>query len=402
MRLFTDEDFQFGLETVLGGAYRQASDVGEVLATAARIPDGDADAWIGAWQATADGAWGAGETARHAGRRVTALSCYRRAATYYSAALYCAAKAQGLGPEAELAVWRRHRECWEHVVDLSSAPGERISIPYEGTSLRGYLFPAPDAAPGERRPLVIMNNGSDGATSAMWGHGGAAAAERGYHWMTFDGPGQQYALYEQGLPFRHDWEAALTPVLDTMLERDDVDRKRIAVIGVSQAGFWVPRALAFEHRLAAGVADGGAVDVSRSWLGPLSAELRQLLDAGEKDAFDEQLRRAEAASPALASALEFRGRPYGIASGSRYELFTAVAAYRLGEEVENVTTPMLVLDPEDEQFFPGQPQELYDLLPGEKQLIRFTAAEGANRHCEPLAVGLRDARVFDWLEAYLG
>lgn len=26
MRLFKDDDFQFGLETVLGGAYRQASD----------------------------------------------------------------------------------------------------------------------------------------------------------------------------------------------------------------------------------------------------------------------------------------------------------------------------------------------------------------------------------------
>jgi dienelactone hydrolase len=402
MRLFTDEDFQFGLEIVLGGAYRQAADVGEVLATAERIPDGDADAWIGAWQATADGAWGAGETAWHAGRPATALSYYRRAATYYSAALYCTAKAKDFGPETELAVWRRHRECWEHVVDLSPVPGERISIPYEGTDLRGYFFPAADAAPGERRPLVIMNNGSDGATSAMWGHGGAAAAERGYHWMTFDGPGQQYALYEQRIPFRHDWEAVLTPVLDTLLERGDVDRKRIAVIGVSQAGFWVPRALAFEHRLAAGVADGGAVDVSRSWLNPLSAELRELLDTGEKDAFDEQLRKAEEASPALASALEFRGRPYGIKSGSRYELFAAVAAYRLGNEVENVTTPMLVLDPEDEQFFPGQPQELYDRLLSEKKLIHFTAAEGANRHCEPLAVGLRDARVFDWLEAYLG
>ena len=263
MRLFTDDDFQFGLETVLGGAYRQASDVGEVLATAERIPDGDAEAWISEWTATADGAWGAGETARHAGRRATALSFYRRAATYYATALYCTAKATQFGPEAELAVWRRHRECWEHVVDLSPVPGERISIPYEGTDLRGYFFRAPDAAPGERRPLVIMNNGSDGATSAMWGHGGAAAGERGYHWMTFDGPGQQYALYEQGIPFRHDWEAALTPVIDTLLEREDVDRKRIAVIGVSQAGFWVPRALAFEHRLAAGVADGGAVDISR-------------------------------------------------------------------------------------------------------------------------------------------
>ncbi|HEY5261041.1 MAG TPA: hypothetical protein VIJ33_02930, partial [Solirubrobacteraceae bacterium] len=172
MRLFTDEDFQFGLETVLGGAYRQASDVGEVLATAERIPDGDAEMWIGEWTATAEGAWGAGETARHAGRRYTALSFYRRAATYYATALYCTAKAKSFGAKAELDVWRRHRECWEHVVDLSPVPGERISIPYEGTDLRGYFFRAPDPAPGERRPLVIMNNGSDGATSAMWGHGG--------------------------------------------------------------------------------------------------------------------------------------------------------------------------------------------------------------------------------------
>src|SRR5271154_2925335 len=49
-----------------------------------------------------------------------------------------------------------------------------------------------------------------------------------------------------------------------MLAREDVDGDRIAVIGVSQAGYWVPRALAFEHRLAAAVADGGVVDVART------------------------------------------------------------------------------------------------------------------------------------------
>jgi hypothetical protein len=91
MRFFTDDDFQFGIEMVLGGAYRQNTDAGESLATAERIPDGDADAWIREWIATADGAWGAAETARHAGRKITALSFYRRAATYYTTALYCAA-----------------------------------------------------------------------------------------------------------------------------------------------------------------------------------------------------------------------------------------------------------------------------------------------------------------------
>lgn len=401
MRFFTDDDFQFSLEMVLGGAYRQNTDIGESLATAERIPDGDADSWIREWIATADGAWGGGETARHAGRRSTALSFYRRAATYYSMALYCTAKAKDFGPDRELATWRRHRQCWEHVVDLSPAPGERLEIPYEDTTLKGYFFRAPDAQPHERRPLVIMNNGSDGATSAMWGHGGAAAGERGYHWMTFDGPGQQYALYEQGIPFRHDWEAVLTPVVDAMIARADVDADRMTVIGISQGGFWVPRALAFEHRLAAAVADGGVVDISRSWLAPLPPALREQLETGQKDAFDATVRKAEAANPAASAALEFRGRPYGITNGSRYDLYKAVSAYRIGDEVNDINTPMLICAPDDDQFLPGQSQELYDRLAGEKKLARFTAEEGADRHCEPMGFAVRDARIFDWLDGYL-
>ena len=64
-------------------------------------------------------------------------------------------------------------------------------------------------------------------------------------------------------------------------------------------------------------------------------------------------------------------------------------------------TPLLITDPDDEQFFPGQPQQLYDLVPGTKQLVRFTAHEGANGHCEPMARSLRDTCIFDWLEGYL-
>jgi len=37
------------------------------------------------------------------------------------------------------------------------------------------------------------------------------------------------------------------PVVDAMVARRDVDPDRIVVIGVSQAGFWVPRALASEQ-----------------------------------------------------------------------------------------------------------------------------------------------------------
>jgi hypothetical protein len=391
---FGHDDFQFGFEIALGATYRGAADAGEVLATAARIKDGDADAWVREWLAAADAVRAQAEQARG---DVTALAHHRRAATYYSTALYLIDHSHEA--ERRLEIWRRQRECWDRIVDLST--GERVSIPYEDTTLPAYFFRAPGAAPGERRPLVVLNNGSDGPTSAMWVQGGAAASERGYHWMTFDGPGQQETLFERGIPFRHDWEAVLTPVVETMVARDDVDPDRIAVIGISQGGYWVPRTLAFEHRFAAAVADPGVVDVSTSWIEPLPGHLRKELADGKRESFDKEMRMGERFSRSTRAVLTFRGAPYGLPSDSRFDLYQEVMRYRLDDEVAQITTPLLITEPEDEQFWPGQSQQLYDRLSGPKELVRFTAAEGAGRHCEPLAGALRDARVFDWLDAYL-
>jgi hypothetical protein len=396
---FDTDDFQFGLELALGATYRQGADAGEVLATAERISDGNSDSWVQEWTATADGCRNTALEAESQGHQVSALSYHRRAATYYGTALYCFSGATDHSPTRELDLWRRQRASWERAVDLVG--GERVSIPYNSTVLPGFFFPAPDAAPGEPRPLVVMNNGSDGATSSMWGEGGAAAAERGYHWMTFDGPGQQATLFEQGIPFRPDWEAVLTPVLDTFLARADVDSDRVALIGVSQAGFWVPRAISFEHRFAAAVADGGVVDVSAGWIEKLPEEMRQLLQDGNREEFDRRVRFVERQVPSARATLDFRGRPYGIDGDSAYDLYQTVATYRLGDEVKDIATPLLITDPEDEQFFPGQPRQLYDLVDCPKELVRFTAHEGASGHCEPLARSLRDTRIFDWLDQYL-
>jgi hypothetical protein len=392
---FEDDDYQFGFENALGAAAHGGSDVGEVLATAARIHNGDADSWLAEWTATAGAAWSAARDAATAGHRVSARSHYLRAATYYSTALYRVA--QSSEPERQLEIWRRHRACWDAAVDLFLVPGERIAIAYGETTLPGYFFRAPDAAPRERRPLVVMNNGSDGATSSMWRYGGAAASERGYHWMTFDGPGQQAALFEQGIPFRPDWEAVLTPVLDAMLARADVDPARVAVIGVSQAGFWVPRALAFEHRFAAAIVDPGVVDVSTAWTDELPRWMRSELYEGKQASFDRTMRLAERFSHGTRAILDFRGAPFGVGSDSRYELFKATESYRLGPEVGQITTPILITDPEDEQFWPGQSKHLFARIVGEKRLVPFTAQEGARGHCEPLGAALRDARLYDWL-----
>ena len=98
--------------------------------------------------------------------------------------------------------------------------------------------------------------------------------------------------------------------------------------------------------------------------------------------------------------LAFRMKPYR--TESMFEALEAVRAYRLDDVVGEITTPMLITDPEDEQFWPGQSQQLYDALPGpDKELVAFTAAEGANFHCEPMGQALADQRIFDWLDERL-
>ena len=176
-------------------------------------------------------------------------------------------------------------DCWLKSIALFDPPIEQVSIPYEGTALRGFYFRGKSAK--EKRPLLILNNGSDGSALDMWMLGAAGATARGYDCLTFDGPGQGYALLKQGLHFRPDWERVITPVIDFALSRPGVDPKRIAIQGISQGGYWVPRAVAFEKRIAAAIADPGVVDVSTSWTATLPPPMLQLLKGGRKSEFDE-------------------------------------------------------------------------------------------------------------------
>lgn len=171
--------------------------------------------------------------------------------------------------------------------------------------------------------------------------------------------------------------------------------------GVSQAGYWVPRSVAFEKRIAAAVADPGVFDVSTAWTEKLPKGMMKLIEAGEREKFERNFRFAEHfMGKTTRQTLAFRMKPYQ--TESMFDSIQAVRAYRLDDVVDRITTPMLITDPEDEQFWPGQSRRLYDALPGpDKVIVRFTAEEGANFHCEPTASALFGQRVFDWLDEKL-
>ena len=392
---FADEDFDFEFRNALGGAAYGVGDAGLWLATASRIVDGDRASWFAAWTDRARelaelGAASAGDPAGAAWAYLAASAAWSRAM----------GAIDGLPPEqgdaALLPTFRESRRCWEAMIDASQGRHVRLDIPYEGTTMPGWLL-RPDAS-GTPRPTFVMTNGSDGPLSELIGAGAGEALARGWNALVYDGPGQQSMLFERGVPFRPDWEAVLTPVVDALVARPDVDAAALTGYGISQAGYWLPRALAFEHRLVAAVADPGVVDVSTSWMRKLPPEMVQLLDGGQRETFDGYLAQA-GSDPATAREFAFRARPYGI--DDPYDLFTAVRTYTVRDVAADIRTPLLITSPDDEQFWPGQSDELAGLLTAPHDVVRFTRADGANVHCQPLGRRLTAMRMFGWLAAHL-
>ena len=393
---FYKSDWDFEVRIVLGMSAHGGAEPGEVLATIANIGDGDHQEWFDAWVAVGRRVAAIAESCAHANHRQSAAGAYLRAANYLAVAVNAVDGLKSQDPL--LPTFREHRAAWDGFVSNSPYPVETVEIPYDGTTLPGFFFSPRESA--SSRPTLIMINGSDGAISSLWGSGAAGALERGYNVLLFDGPGQQTMLFERNMPFRFDWEAVTTPVVDFLLTRTDVDPAKLALYGISQAGYWVPRSLAFEHRIAAAIADPGVVDVSTSWTDHMPKSMIKLLHDGNREKFDKDMALGMKMPGASKTAWSFRARPYQ--QSGYYDTMAEVLKYNVTDVAASITTPLLITSPEDEQFWPGQSEKLAALLPGETELVPFTAAEGANYHCQPLARLLTEQRMFDWLDVKLG
>jgi hypothetical protein len=124
----------------------------------------------------------------------------------------------------------------------------------------------------------------------------------------------------------------------------------------------------------------------------------ELLDGGQKETFNGYMTEM-GGDPATAREFAFRARPYGITDP--FDLFTAVRTYNVRDVAGNIRTPLLITSPDDEQFWPGQSEELAGLLTAPHEVAPFTRADGANWHCQPLGRRLTALRMFGWLEAHL-
>lgn len=418
MIAFRDPLFDGQLLRTLGhGAYGGAA-IGECLAAAAAVANGDRESWYHAWTELAERTFATALTSERGRHGASARSAFLRASNYYRNAYLF-----HLEPpldERVVHAYRRQCEAFERAAAWTSPPFERLSIPFEQISMPGWLCPASPtvpaapanstalaapATPASRvpRPVVICVSGYDGTAEESYFWNGAAALARGYHAVIFDGPGQGSLLIEHAIAFRPDWEKAIAAVIDAISERPDVDANRIVVIGESFGGYLAARGAACDGRIAACVLDPAQIGLFQAALArlPLPASWKQGLP--HRPAWLVPILRSLPARSARRSSAGWALRrgmlTHGVATP--WDYFVDATRYDGKALIGKIRCPTLVCDAEGDDISRFA-RAFFDELTCEKAYIRFTATEGGAAHCVSGNRPLFHQRVFDWLDDRFG
>jgi hypothetical protein len=213
---------------IIGQTYYGGADIGECLSTAYQIKEGDIESWYNEWLKTADRVYGYAVDCISKGHNLSARDAYLRATNYYQngAAFYLDTDPSD---SRITSTWEKGVEAFKKAIGLFPNKVESIGIPYDGTTLPGYFFNISGKGYGKnssdnnneqqvaKKPTLIFSTGLDGAQEELYFLGVAAALERGYNCLTFEGPGQDTVVRKQKLYFRADWEKVVSSVVDFAL-----------------------------------------------------------------------------------------------------------------------------------------------------------------------------------------
>lgn len=385
-------NFEF-LRAVSYGA-TEGSELGEAIAAIQSVDEGNFESWIRAFSLLADRTSAGAEEFLHGNQNVSARSAFLRASNYYRAAEFYANSSDPRQYDA----WKKSRDCFRKAAQLMSPPVEVLEIPFESSRLPAYFVSGGD----DRRPTLIAMSGFDGSGEELYHMIGRASAERGWHCLIFEGPGQRGALHlNPGLRFRPDYEVPVRSVVDYAISRPDVDPDRLALIGYSFGGCLAPRAAAFDNRIRACIADSLVVDVGEAWRAAWPKPLR---DAPDR-VFDTIFSTIAHSNPDARWGLDHAKWAMGIQHP--HEMFRAFEPYTLRGLEGQIACPLLSLFGEDEiaqtsKNLIASTVKFLGALKCSNELRLFTREEGAAAHCQFGALGQAQAVIFEWLEKVLG
>jgi pimeloyl-ACP methyl ester carboxylesterase len=228
-------------------------DYNDLMTTMSRIDTWDQ--WLPEWNRTADVQASFAQEADESGHALTAGQAWRRASVNRHFGKFVWMVDLDL---AEAAMYRSVEETRTALARLDPT-AERLEVPLaDGVAYANLRRPAGI----ERPPYVVVIPGLD-STKEEFFYFEQSFLDRGMATISLDGPGQG----ETGLkiPITPEFEVALSPLLDLLAGRADLDHDRIGVVGVSLGGYYAPRAVAFEPRVKALVGISGPFCFGDMW-----------------------------------------------------------------------------------------------------------------------------------------
>lgn len=391
---FQSLEFDGQLKRAIAATYFRGADIGECLSTAARIKDENFDSWFSEWFATGHRVEQTAIQCEEKKHFVSAFEAYLRASNYYRASTFFI---YGSPVEDRLIqAYDKHVETFDKAMTYLSTPVEKVKIPFEGQVLNGYFYRPASSSPYPR-PTLIGNVGYDGTQQELIVLIGFAALERGYNFLCFDGPGQGSALIKHHLYMRPNWETVVTPVINYLVQRPEVDPKKISLYGASWAGYLGTRAACYEHHLAGLVVNPGQYNAFNS-VKKMIPDIDELLDHNQTSILESRIEKLMS-SKMVAAQLKSKMWVHGFQKP--IELIRAWKDYTVVDIAQQIQCPTLVMDSENESFSKGQAKLLYDALQSPKEYILLTDAQGAGEHCGGTATGQVTQIALDWLDKML-
>jgi pimeloyl-ACP methyl ester carboxylesterase len=246
------------------------------------------------------------------------------------------------------------------------------------------------------RKTVIVLTGFDGTGEELYFQTGQAALERGWNVLLAEGPGQTgFLRFHPGVGFRPDYERPVGAMIDYALSRAEVDPQRLALYGISYGGYFASRAAAHDHRIKALVANSPIPDLRAyvvGFVGPEVAANPPPLRLEEIDHLSDQQM-----PPGMKLSLKMSLRRFGVDSVAGW--LERLRAFRIGDALPNIRCPSLALVGEGEGLVAMDLFESFNRgVSGPVTQRVFTAAEGADTHCQLGNLPLSNAAIYDWLD----
>ncbi|KAL1644145.1 hypothetical protein SLS58_004425 [Diplodia intermedia] len=408
-KLFDDESFHFETLRMLGASTANGADISEVLMTIPKIKAGDFDSWARAWYdlGTRVEAQAKRSDPSTASGRVSARNAYFRAASYYRSADFYL-HGNPVDPRI-MDFWAKYQAAFDAAIALLPSPGRRIEIPTpHGFHVPAIFYEVPGSAGDVAlRPTLLLGNGFDGSQEEMYHVIGAAALERGFNVISYEGPGQPAVRRYQGRGFIPEWEKVVTPVVDYLHSHASelhVDVAKLGLWGYSMGGMLGLRAVAFEKRIQAFIACDGVWNTSSA----VPAAVTSQIEAGNSEKLLEGI--ANGSAPTGLRWLVTHGL-WAMFDGERNraleatpdlkELVDVLGRFNVEDTVGMVDCKVLVAEAEDDVFFQGQPKLVADALGNRATYHVFKTEDGAGEHCHMGAAQLLSQVTLDWLETAL-